>query len=112
MKLGLAILAVAVSAAAASAHQLNVFAYAEDGQVVVESRFSNGNAPRLGEVRVLDAENVLLMSLPVEEDGTVRFPVEDAFRDTGVLIEVSTPGGHDNYWILTPEDIARDAQEQ
>ncbi|ABD56027.1 hypothetical protein [Jannaschia sp. CCS1] len=99
--------AAVVSSTAAVAHQLNVFAYVEDGTVVVESRFSNGNLPQLGEVSVLDAGGEALMLLPLQEDGTVRFPLDPVHADTGLLIEVRTGEGHDNYWILTPDDIAR-----
>ncbi len=107
MRLALAALAVVVTTAAALAHQLNVFAYVEDGAVIVESRFSNGNAPQVGEVRVLDAQNQPLMTLPLTEDGTVRFPLDPAHAAAGLLIEVSTGEGHSNYWILTPDDIER-----
>lgn len=111
MRLALAALAVAASTATALAHQLNVFAFVEDGEVVVESRFSNGNHPHLGEVRVLDAENTPLLTLPLTEGGTVRFPLDPAHAETGLLIEVTTGEGHENYWVLTPEDIARDAED-
>ncbi|MEM6610246.1 MAG: hypothetical protein AAF689_16915 [Pseudomonadota bacterium] len=107
MKLALAALAVAVSAAAACAHQLNVFAYVEGGAVIVESRFSNGNVPQVGEVRVLDSLNQTVLTLSLAEDGTAQFPLDPAHADAGLLIEVSTGEGHDNYWILTPDDIAR-----
>jgi nickel transport protein len=107
MKALFAALAVAVSTTAALAHQLNVFAYVEDGVVIVESRFSNGNLPQIGEVSVLDGQGEPLMLLPLESDGTVRFALDPAHSDAGLLIEVRTGEGHDNYWILTPEDIAR-----
>lgn len=96
-----------VSATSALAHQLNVFAFVENGMVIVESRFSNGNLPQVGEVSVLDGEGVELMLLPLQADGTVQFPLDPTHSDTGLLIEVRTGEGHDNYWILTPEDIAR-----
>lgn len=107
VRLFLAILAVAASTAAAVAHRLNVFAYVEAGEVIVESRFSNGNTPQIGEMRVLDAQNTLVLTLPLAEDGTARFPLDPAHSEAGLLIEVSTSEGHDNYWILTPDDIAR-----
>ena len=103
----LATLLVAGFPATALAHQLNVFAFVEDGSVIVESRFSNGNAPRLGEVRVLDAENQLIAAIPLAENGTAEFPLDPAHSDAGLLIEVSTGEGHSNYWILTSEDIER-----
>lgn len=109
MRLLLAALAVVGLSTGAWAHRLNVFAYVEDGQVVVESRFSNGNAPRIGDVQVLEGNSVLIMTLTLGEDGTVRFPLDPAHVATGLLMEVTTTAGHDNYWILTPDDIARGA---
>lgn len=106
-RLALAALALVAMSAAAWAHQLNVFAYVEEGEVIVESRFSNGNPPQVGEVRVLDAQNQPLLVMPLQGDGTARFPLDPAHGDAGLLIEVSTGEGHDNYWILTPDDIAR-----
>ena len=107
MKVVLAGFAVVASVTAALAHQLTVFAFVEEGQVIVESRFSNGNAPQVGEVRVLDGDNQVLRTLDLEADGTVQFPLDPAHADSGLLIEVSTGGGHNNYWILTPDDIAQ-----
>lgn len=89
------------------AHQLNVFAFVEDGTVIVETKFSNGNIPVSGTVRVLDAENILQMTLPLGKDGTARFPLDTDVSTGGLSIEVETGEGHDNYWILTPDDIAR-----
>ena len=100
-------LTVVVSATTALAHGLTVFAYVEDGQVLVESRFSNGNPPQVGEVRVLDSENQPILLMDLRPDGTATFPLDPAHSETGLLVEVSTGDGHDNYWILTPDDIAR-----
>jgi|GEM_PF-6173550 len=52
------------------AHQLNVFAFVEDGTVIVETKFTNGRIPVSGEVRVLDGENASILTLPLEKDGT------------------------------------------
>jgi len=94
-------------ATASGAHKLNVFAFVEDGTVIVETKFSTGKIPVSGEVRVLDAENAPLLTLPLEEDGTARFPLDKDVSEGGPAIEVETGAGHDNYWILTPDDIAR-----
>lgn len=106
MKTILASFALIFWATVSLAHQLNVFAFVEDGMVVVESKYSSGRVPVTGEVKVLDAENVLIMVLPLEEDGTARFALDMDVAGAGLLIEVATGGGHDNYWILTPDDIA------
>jgi len=104
-----AALMCAFMSVAALAHQLNVFAYVEDGEVVVEAKFSNGKRPVSGEVRVLDNEEKVLTVLQLRGDGTQRFPLSSVDHAKGLLIEVETGEGHDDYWILTPEDIQRGA---
>ncbi|MGR3466753.1 MAG: hypothetical protein ACU0CI_02665 [Shimia sp.] len=89
------------------AHGLNVFASVEGEEVVVEAKFSNGRAPVSGEVRVSDDAGELIETLELGEDGTLRFPLDPVHAATGLLIEVEASDGHDNYWILTPDDIAR-----
>ena len=90
----------------ASAHKLVVFASVDCQAVTVEAKFSNGNAAQLGDVRVLDGNNEVLKTLQLEKDGTARVPLESVDHSGGLVIEVDT-GSHDNYWIVTPDDIAR-----
>ena len=98
------ILAAAPSVAAA--HKLVVFASVDCKAVLVEAKFSNGKVAQKGEVRVLDGENVLMTTLALGSDGTAEVPLDSVDHSGGLLIEVDT-GGHDNYWIVTPEDISR-----
>ncbi len=91
--------------AAASAHQLMVFAAVEGQEVVVETKFSNGKVPKTGTVTVYDGEDKVVGTHALSPNGTARFPLEHA--DSGLRIEVSTGEGHDNYWVLTPDDIAK-----
>ncbi|MEM1375730.1 MAG: hypothetical protein AAGF78_15275 [Pseudomonadota bacterium] len=101
--LGLCVTAAPLGAAA---HQLVVFASVEDcTDVVVEAKFSNGNVAQKGEVRVLGEDRDVLSTLMLEENGTARVGLDSIDHSAGLLIEVDT-GGHDNYWILTPDDIA------
>ena len=90
----------------AAAHQLTVFASVDCEAVLVEARFSNGKAVQQAEVRVLDGTNTLLMTSPITTDGTLSVPLDSVDHSGGLVIEVDT-GSHDNYWIVTPEDIAR-----
>lgn len=92
--------------ATAGAHQLNVFATVDCEAVTVEAKFSNGKVPVAGEVRVLDGENTLLTTLPLEAEGTSRVTLDSVDYSGGLVIEVDV-GSHDDYWIVTPEDIAR-----
>ncbi|MEM1150230.1 MAG: hypothetical protein AAGI03_06690 [Pseudomonadota bacterium] len=90
----------------AAAHGLVVFASVEDcADVVVEAKFSNGNVAKTGDVRVLGEDRAILSELTLGDDGTARVPLDSIDHSAGLILEVDT-GGHDNYWILTPEDIA------
>lgn len=94
----------------APAHQLTVFASADCEAVTVEAKFTGGRGAATGEVRVRDGDNTLLRTQTLGDDGTLRLPLAEMDHAKGLLIEVDT-GGHDNYWILTPEDIARGCEE-
>ncbi len=86
------------------AHSLVVFATVEGEEILVEARFSNGTPVQAGEVRVLDAENQEIRRLPIVPGTPIRFPLGGG--EAGLRIEVSAGDGHENYWILTPLDIA------
>ncbi len=101
--------ACALAPSGAAAHQLTVFASVDCEAVLVEAKFSNGNAVQQGDVRVLDGQNTLMLTLPIGEDGTVAVPLDSVDHSGGLSIEVDT-GSHDNYWIVTPDDIARNCQ--
>lgn len=96
----------AVAPGAAAAHQMTVFASVDCAAVLVEAKFSNGNAVQIADVRVFDGENTLLLTVPIEDDGTLAVPLNSVDHAGGLLIEVDT-GSHDNYWIVTPDDISR-----
>ena len=91
---------------AAFAHQLIVFASVDCTEVTVEAKFTSGNVAQVGDVRVLDDQNQILMELTLDQDGTARVPLDQVDHSRGLVVEVDT-GSHDNYWIVTPEDIAR-----
>jgi len=101
-----AALALMLAAGPSAAHQLIVFASVDCEAVTVEAKFSNGRAAQVGDVRIKDGQSDLLTTLPLQKDGTARLPLAEVDHAGGLVIEVDT-GGHDNYWIVTPEDIAR-----
>ena len=72
---------------------------------MVEARFSNGRMAREALVTAYDASNNVVHETPLSEDGTVRLPLET--REGGLKVEVTAGEGHSNYWILTPQDLAR-----
>ncbi len=88
----------------ALAHRLIVFAYAEDGQIVGEAKFGNNRPATVGEVRVESEAEEVLSRAPLGAAGVTRLEVLPEFS-AGVVVHVSTEGGHSDYWILTPADL-------
>ncbi|MEO0496062.1 MAG: hypothetical protein AAF141_01655 [Pseudomonadota bacterium] len=101
--------ALAFWPAQALAHQLNVFASVDCKSVLVEAKFSNGNVVQKGEVRVLDGNKELQTTLAIQPDGTVSVPLDSVDHSGGLVIEIDT-GSHDDYWIVTPDDITKNCQ--
>lgn len=98
------LLAALLLAAPAFAHRLVIYAYAEAGQVVVESKFSNDRPAVNGSIEVRDAAETVLMTLPIDQSGVTRFAIPEGAAD-GLTVEVRTDEGHDDYWVLTPDDL-------
>ncbi|WP_316015002.1 hypothetical protein [Roseobacter sp. HKCCA0434] len=95
----------------ALAHRVNVFASVtiedEVEIVVVEAKFSTGRIPVSGEVTVDDATGETVLTLPLQEDGTARFPLDRDIAASGLTITVETGDQHSGYWLLTPADLDR-----
>ena len=107
LALTIAIMALTVApVSSAWAHRLIVFASVNNGQILVETKFSNGKRPVSGKVTVKDEQSKTLKTLALGKNGQVVIPVADLKIDGGVSIEVETSEGHNDYWILTPADLA------
>lgn len=93
----LALLAVLV--APALAHRVNVFAYVEGGEVVVECSYSRSERVRFGEIEVFDAKTgAALLAGKTDEKGEFRFPVPPAVRaaKADLRIVLKAGEGHQN----------------
>ncbi len=85
--------------APAMAHRVNVFAYVEGGEVVVECSYSKSKRVRHGTIEVLDAASAKpLLQGTTDEEGLFRFPVPDAARKSGsdLRILLRAGEGHQN----------------
>ena len=104
-----AIAAAALLAAAicteALAHRLNVFASVQDGVIVVEAKFANGKKPTSGAVEIFNGADKLIATYELASNGELRVPLADLDASTGLRILVKAGEHHENYWILTPDDI-------
>jgi len=100
-------LALILLAQPASAHRLVIYAFAETGEIVIESKFSTGRVPQAGSVSVTDPDGAVLAEFPLDGDGETRAPIPEGSA-RGVQVNVTTSEGHDDYWILTPADLGRE----
>lgn len=90
---------LAVLAAPALAHRVNVFAYVEGHDVVVECSYSRSERVRFGDVEVFDAATgAPLLAGKTDEKGEFRFPVPPAVRaaKADLRIVLRAGEGHQN----------------
>lgn len=105
----LALVLAIAAAMPAVAHRLTVFASVEGESLVVEAKFSTGRVPKTGVVTLFDAQDSAIGRHDLGGDGMLRLPLDPAWAEEGVKIEVEAGDGHSNYWILTPADISAGA---
>ncbi|ACU91212.1 hypothetical protein [Desulfomicrobium baculatum] len=89
--------------APALAHRVNVFAYVEGGEVVVECSYSKSKRVRHGAIAVQDAgSGETLLQGTTDEAGLFRFSIPDQARTSGsgLRILLQAGEGHQNEWIV------------
>lgn len=99
----IAILLVFCTVLPALAHKINVFAFAEKGQIMTESYFADGRPVKQSRVRVYDSSEALLLEGKTDDQGLFNFPIPKV--DT-LTIEVREILGHRNTYTLSKADIA------
>lgn len=92
----------------AEAHRVNVFAYVDGKDIVVECSYSKSKRVRNGAVTVLDAASgETLLEGTTDEQGLFRFPVPHQARlseaDLRILLQAGE--GHRNEWIVAAEEF-------
>jgi nickel transport protein len=104
----LALLFAALVPGAATAHRVNVFAYVEGCDVIVECSYSRSKRVNHGkiEIRNLESDEILLTG-ETDENGAFRFPVPDASRasGTGLRIVLIAGEGHQNDWVVEASEF-------
>ena len=98
----------------ARAHRVNIFAFVDGGDIVVECGFSRGKRVQGGDMEVLDAvTGQTLLRGVTSHEGVFRFPVPAAARQTGhaLRIRVNAGEGHQNECTVSAGELA-DASPQ
>lgn len=105
--LAAACLLLALTAAAAQAHKVNIFAYAEAGKVHTQSYFNDGR-PALGStVEVYGPSGKLLASGTTDDAGEFSFPVPAERGDLKIVLVASM--GHKAEYVMPASELPQAA---
>ena len=95
-------LATAPLTGIAHGHGVHVFAWAADGTVHVETKFSGGRTAKDARIEVLSPDGKLLLEGRTGTDGTFSFPVP---QPTALVIVLHAGPGHRAEWRLSEDEV-------
>jgi nickel transport protein len=96
----------------AFAHKIRVFAYAEGDNIIGETAFSGGRAPKGVEVIVENgADGSNLLTTSTDDNGRFSFAIPEVARQNhlDLRIVVNVGEGHRNEWLLAAAEYLPDA---
>lgn len=99
--------AVLLAASPALAHRVNIFAFVDQEDVVVECAFNKSSKVKNGGIEVYDAvTRDLLVRGTTDQQGTFRFPLPQQARAArhDLAIRVIAGEGHQNEWIVGADE--------
>lgn len=91
----------------AHAHRVNVFAFVEGGEIVVECSYSKSKRVNAGALEVLELQSgAILLTGKTDENGGFRFPVPETARASGLRIVLNAGEGHRNEWVMEASEFS------
>lgn len=103
-----ALLFLLLAPAPAHAHRVNIFAYVDGGEVVVECGFNRSAKVKQGRIEVFDAvTGARLLQGVTDDNGVFRFPVPEADIRSGhgLRIHINAGEGHQNDWDMDAAEL-------
>ncbi len=100
--IGLVAILTFMAHAAAQAHKVTIFAWAEGDRIHTQSKFSGGKRVKRGTVTVLDSSGNQLLQGRTDDKGEFSFPTPDA---DGVIVVLDAGMGHGNSWKLSAAEL-------
>jgi nickel transport protein len=92
-----------------SAHRVNIFAYADGNEILVECGFNRGNKVKGGIIEAADAlTGETLVRGTTDANGIFRFSIPEKIRLDGhdIRVQVNAGEGHQNSWVVSAADFA------
>ena len=86
----------------ALAHKVNLFAYAEGGEIYTESYFPDGRPVEGGKVLVYDSKDKLLLEGVTDKEGLFNFDIPKV-DDLNIVIDAAM--GHKNSFKLKKSEV-------
>jgi nickel transport protein len=90
----------------ATAHQFNVFATTDCVTITVMATLESGRPPETGLVLLRNDQHEVVATQDLGSTGTTDIPLAGLDVSSGITAEVFS-GDHGDYWVLTPDDMAR-----
>lgn len=91
----------------AEAHPFNVYATTDCVTITVMASINDGQVPSEGAVTLMNGDDVVVATTElVGNSGKVEISLDGLDITGGIRAEVAS-GAHSDYWVLTPEDMAR-----
>lgn len=106
-RLVLALVLAALTQSAALAHRVNVFAFVEGGEVVVECSYSKSKPVNHGAIDVQNPQSgASLLTGETDESGLFRFAVPEPAKVSGLRIVLNAGEGHQNDWVMDASEFS------
>ncbi|MCK5312016.1 MAG: hypothetical protein KAJ62_07900 [Desulfobacteraceae bacterium] len=88
------------------AHKVYVFAWAENGKVFTESKFSSNKFVKNGKILVQDEKSKTLLTGITSDNGSFSFDIPDNL-ESDILIKLDAGMGHKGEWKLELEEMLK-----
>lgn len=101
------ILALSLSAASAWAHKVTLFAWPENGEIMVETKFAGGSVAKDSPVIVLDEKGAKILSGRTDAKGLWSFRIPESVAPQTLTLRLDAGEGHQAQWKIPARDFPK-----
>ncbi len=87
------------------AHKVYVFAWAENGKIYTESKFSSNKFVKNGKITIQDEKGIILLNGITSDKGNFVFDIPDDLK-SNIIIKLDAGMGHQAEWQVDFEEIS------
>lgn len=101
------ILALSLSSASALAHKVTLFAWPENGEIMVETKFAGGSVAKDSLVIVLDEKGAKILSGRTDAKGLWSFRIPESVTPQTLTLRLDAGEGHQAQWKIPAKDFPK-----